>query len=113
MDFSQDTTSDLTFISCKLEQNVWQIVLQLSKNCYLKNGTQRSLNLIKNGNCVRYFTQILIPPKDLGVRLSKECEDYQNVLDQVKYRVDWAKYQEMQKRKEEEALERERGKQIS
>jgi len=34
------------------------------------------------------------------------------VLDQVKYRVDWAKYQEMQKRKEEEALERERGKKL-
>lgn len=53
--------------------------------------------------------QVLIPPKDLGGKLSKECEDYQTVLDQVKYRVDWAKYQEMQKRKEEEALERERG----
>lgn len=63
--------------------------------------------------CIRncfFPQQILIPPKDLGARLFKECEDYQNVLDQVKYRVDWAMYQEMQRRKEEEALERERGK---
>ena len=31
------------------------------------------------------------------------------VLEQTKYRVDWARYQDLQKRKEEEALERERG----
>ena len=45
-------------------------------------------------------------------KLNSELEDYKHVLDQVKYRVDWAKYQEMQKRKEEEALERERGENI-
>lgn len=55
------------------------------------------------------FYQVLIPPKDLLGKLKTESEEYQNILDQVKYRVDWARYQEMQKRKEEEAAERERG----
>ena len=54
--------------------------------------------------------QILIPPKNVLESLKNESEDYHKVLDQVKYRVDWTRYQEMQKRKEEEALERERGK---
>lgn len=31
------------------------------------------------------------------------------ILDQVKYRVEWAKYQERERQKEEEAAERERG----
>jgi hypothetical protein len=31
------------------------------------------------------------------------------VLDQVKYRSEWIKYQEAQRRKEEEELEKERG----
>ncbi|XP_060586452.1 splicing factor 3A subunit 1-like [Ruditapes philippinarum] len=57
---------------------------------------------------VEQYTKVLIPPKDLLVKLNKESEVYQNVLDQVKYRVDWARYQEMQRRKEEEAAERER-----
>ncbi|XP_052784621.1 splicing factor 3A subunit 1-like [Mya arenaria] len=57
---------------------------------------------------VEQYTKVLIPPKDLLVKLSKDCEDQQNVLDQVKYRVDWAKFQEAQRRKEEEAIERER-----
>ena len=54
--------------------------------------------------------QILIPPKNVLESLKNESEDYHKVLEQVKYRVDWTRYQEMQKRKEEEALERERGK---
>ncbi|KAL4220170.1 splicing factor 3a [Mactra antiquata] len=57
---------------------------------------------------VEQYTKVLIPPKDLLGKLKTESEEYQNILDQVKYRVDWAKYQEMQKRKEEEAAERER-----
>ncbi|XP_052217771.1 splicing factor 3A subunit 1-like [Dreissena polymorpha] len=57
---------------------------------------------------VEQYTKILIPPKDLQEKLKRECEEYQTVLEQVKYRVDWARYQEMQRRKEEEALERER-----
>lgn len=57
---------------------------------------------------VEQYTKILIPPKNLLETLKKESEDYHKVLDQVKYRVDWSRYQELQKRKEEEALERER-----
>ena len=51
----------------------------------------------------------MIPPKDLLPKLRQEAEDGRNVLEQVKYRVDWAKYQEREKRKEEEAKEQERG----
>lgn len=57
---------------------------------------------------VEQYTKVLIPPKDLLGKLKKESEEYESVLEQVKYRVDWAKYQEMQRRKEEEAAERER-----
>ncbi len=52
---------------------------------------------------------MLIPPKDLLGKLRKEAEQPSYVLDQVRYRVEWAKFQEREKRKEEEALERERG----
>ncbi len=55
------------------------------------------------------FFQVLIPPKDLLGKLRKEAEQPPYVLDQVRYRVEWAKFQEREKKKEEEALERERG----
>lgn len=42
-------------------------------------------------------------------KLRDEVKSAQNVLDQVKYRAEWQKYQEAQKAKEEEILERERG----
>jgi splicing factor 3A subunit 1 len=51
----------------------------------------------------------LIPPKQLLPKLRKEAENGKLVLDQVKYRVEWAKYQEREKAKEEEAKEKERG----
>ena len=56
--------------------------------------------------------QILIPPKDLLPKLRKEAEDGKFVLQQIKGRVDWARYQEREKRKEEEAKEQERGEKI-
>lgn len=43
-------------------------------------------------------------------RLKDECHSVAGVLEQVRYRADWLRYQEMQKRKEEQALEKERGK---
>ena len=52
----------------------------------------------------------MIPPKDLLPKLRKETNEANVVLDQVKYRCEWAKYQEREKRKEEEAQEKERGK---
>lgn len=42
-------------------------------------------------------------------RLKDECSSTGNILDQVKYRSEWIKYQEAQKRREEEELEKERG----
>lgn len=42
-------------------------------------------------------------------RLRDEAKSAQTVLDQVKYRAEWQRYQEAQKAKEEEILERERG----
>lgn len=42
-------------------------------------------------------------------KLKDESESMSRILEQVKYRSEWIKYQEQQKQKEEEALERERG----
>ncbi|XP_074652831.1 splicing factor 3A subunit 1-like [Tubulanus polymorphus] len=57
---------------------------------------------------VEQYTMILIPPKDLNKKLSTESINLKEVLDQVIYRVEWAKYQERERRKIEEAAERER-----
>uniref|UniRef100_A0A0V0G5J9 Splicing factor 3A subunit 1 n=1 Tax=Triatoma dimidiata TaxID=72491 RepID=A0A0V0G5J9_TRIDM len=54
------------------------------------------------------YTKVLIPPKDMMSRLKDECHSVAGVLEQVRYRADWLRYQEMQKRKEEQALEKER-----
>lgn len=55
------------------------------------------------------YTKVLIPPKTMQQKLKDEVKSAQTVLDQVKYRAEWQKYQEIQKAKEEEILERERG----
>lgn len=52
---------------------------------------------------------MLIPPKSLQQRLKDESKSMKAVLEQVKYRAEWQKYQEQQKAREEEILERERG----
>lgn len=54
------------------------------------------------------YTKILVPGKDLMAKLKRESEDPKVILDQVRYRVEWTKLQEAQKRKEEEEAERER-----
>ena len=54
------------------------------------------------------YTKVLIPPKDLLPRLKEEATNRDKILEQVKYRAEWIKYQEAQRRKEEEELERER-----
>lgn len=54
------------------------------------------------------YTKVLIPPKDLMSRLKEECSNPSGVLEQVRYRADWLHYQELQKKKEEQALEKER-----
>lgn len=54
------------------------------------------------------YTKILVPNKNLMGRLKKESEDPKSILDQVRYRVEWTKMQEAQRRREEEEAERER-----
>ena len=54
------------------------------------------------------YTKVLISPKDLLPRLRDEGSNMDKILEQVKYRAEWLKYQEAQRRKEEEELERER-----
>lgn len=55
------------------------------------------------------FNQVLIPPKDLMQKLRIDSADPKEVLNQVQYRVLWAKHQEQEKKKEEDAKEKERG----
>ncbi|XP_046387283.1 splicing factor 3A subunit 1 [Ischnura elegans] len=54
------------------------------------------------------YTKVLIPPKDLMAKLSEEHMNMNVVLDQVKYRAEWIKHQEAQRRREEEEAEKER-----
>lgn len=58
------------------------------------------------------YTKILIPPKELVRKLRSELdvknEGPNNVLELVKYRANWLKHEEAQKRREEEKIERER-----
>jgi len=54
------------------------------------------------------YTKVLIPPKDLQNKLNFESGNKPHVLEQVQYRVAWLEHQEAARRKQEEALERER-----
>lgn len=54
------------------------------------------------------YTKVLIPPKDLSYRLKEEAFNIDRIFEEVKYRAEWIKYQDAQKKKEEEELERER-----
>jgi splicing factor 3A subunit 1 len=58
------------------------------------------------------YTKILIPPKELMPKLRADIEANKEgmdaILDQVKYRANWLKHEEAQKRREEEKIERER-----
>lgn len=54
------------------------------------------------------YTKVLIPPKSMQQRLRDEAKSAKAVLEQVKYRAEWQRYQEQQRAKEEEILERER-----
>jgi len=57
---------------------------------------------------VEQYTKILIPPKDLLGKLRKEADSHNMILDQVKYRMEWAKHQERERKREEEEKEKER-----
>uniref|UniRef100_A0A1A9Z7E6 Splicing factor 3A subunit 1 n=1 Tax=Glossina pallidipes TaxID=7398 RepID=A0A1A9Z7E6_GLOPL len=58
------------------------------------------------------YTKILIPPKDLLAKLRSESSPGRSsvniVLEQVKYRANWQKHQDAQRRREEEKIEKER-----
>lgn len=56
------------------------------------------------------YTNILIPPRGFMPKLTTEIDDQQKIMDEVNYRVEWAKHQMRERAKEEEAVERERGK---
>ncbi|KAM6112035.1 splicing factor 3A subunit 1-like [Pterocles gutturalis] len=47
---------------------------------------------------VEQYTKILIPPKGLLLKLKKEAENPKEVLDQVYYSVEWAKFQERERK---------------
>ena len=57
---------------------------------------------------VEQYTKILIPPKDLLGKLRNEAESHHAILDQVKYRMEWAQHQERERKREEEEKEKER-----
>jgi splicing factor 3A subunit 1 len=57
---------------------------------------------------VEQYTKILIPPKDLLGKLKKEAETSKEVMDVVKYRMEWIKHQERERKREEEEKEKER-----
>ncbi|KAH8311573.1 hypothetical protein KR044_006974 [Drosophila immigrans] len=58
------------------------------------------------------YTKVLIPPKDLLTKLRFESSPGRasmvKVLENVKYRANWQRHQEAQRRREEEKIERER-----
>ena len=54
------------------------------------------------------YTKVLIPPKNIRDRLSHETKE--DILENIKYRAEWFKYQDAQRRKEEEIQEKERSK---
>ncbi|XP_066246637.1 splicing factor 3A subunit 1 [Euwallacea similis] len=54
------------------------------------------------------YTKVLIPPKTMQQKLRDEVKSAQAVLDLAKYRAEYQKYQEAQRAREEEILERER-----
>ncbi|XP_033638833.1 splicing factor 3A subunit 1-like isoform X2 [Asterias rubens] len=57
---------------------------------------------------VEQYTKVLIPPKELLGKLRFDSEQSQSVMEAVNYRVQWAKHQEAQRKKEEEEREKER-----
>lgn len=57
---------------------------------------------------IEQYTKILMPTKNMINTLNKESENTKTILEKVRYRVEWNKIQEAQKRREEEEAEKER-----
>ena len=57
---------------------------------------------------IEQYSKILMPSKAFLAQLEKETTDTKVILEKVRYRTEWTKIQEAEKRKEEEEAERER-----
>jgi splicing factor 3A subunit 1 len=57
---------------------------------------------------VEQYTKILLPQKDFETRLRKELNNPQCVLKDIQYRTEWCKYQQREKAREDELIEKER-----
>ncbi|KAG2184239.1 hypothetical protein INT44_009254 [Umbelopsis vinacea] len=57
---------------------------------------------------VTQYTQLLVPPKDIKERLKKNVDSKYDVLDRVKARVEWIAWVEAEKKKQQDADEKER-----
>lgn len=58
---------------------------------------------------VTQYTQLLVPPRDIKERVRNNVENKYDVLDRVKARVEWIAWVEAEKKKQQDADEKERG----
>ncbi|CAO3637828.1 unnamed protein product [Mucor hiemalis] len=57
---------------------------------------------------VKQYTRVFLPPKDLQEKLKANTNDKYHILDRVKERVEWVRWQEAEKKKKNEEDEKER-----
>jgi len=57
---------------------------------------------------VTQYTQLLVPPRDIKDRMKNNMENKYDVLDRVKARVEWIAWVEAEKKKQQDADEKER-----
>jgi splicing factor 3A subunit 1 len=58
---------------------------------------------------VEPYIKILIPSKELLLKLSNDIDNQQKIMDEVNYCVEWVKHQLRERAKEEEAVGKGRG----
>merc|ERR1719289_315402 len=125
----KDPPSEFEFIADPPSISAYELdVVKLTAQFVARNGRQFLTNLMNREqrnfqfdflrpqhSLFQYFTKlleqytkVLIPPKDLQNKLNFEADNRAHVLEQVSYRVAWLEHQEAARRKQEEALERER-----
>nr|KAG5685971.1 hypothetical protein BaRGS_017410 [Batillaria attramentaria] len=82
-------------------------VVKLTAQFVARNGRQ-FLTTVMQREQRNYLFDFLRPQHSLFNYFTKLVEQYTKILDEVRYRVEWLKFQEREKKKEEDALERER-----